>query len=128
MRIPTNKNFGITFGIIFILVSIILFIYDIPYFYTLCIGIIFLLLGFINSNLLFPLNFLWFKFGIILSKLISPLILFILFYFIITPYALIAKLFKKELREIKGKKKELHVDSFWNNSQNHDQINFDKQY
>ena len=125
---PTNKNFGITFGIIFILATIILFIYNISYIYPLFIGIIFLLLGSMNSNVLFPLNFLWFKFGIILSKLISPLILFILFYFIITPYALIAKVFKKELREIKSKKKELNEDTFWNNSESQDKINFDKQY
>ena len=125
---PTNKNFGITFGIIFFLVTIFLFIYNLPYLLLLSLGLIFLFLGFINSKILYPLNFLWFKFGILLSKLISPIILFFMFYIIISPYAIIVRLFNKEIREIKTKKSGVRGDTYWNNSETKNSINFDKQY
>ena len=60
-QIPSNKNFGITFGIIFIIVSIILFFYDLSYLLLAFIGLIFIFLGIINSKFLYPLNFIWFK-------------------------------------------------------------------
>tara|TARA_Y100000817_G_C16806486_1_gene522187 strand:- start:623 stop:1015 length:393 start_codon:yes stop_codon:yes gene_type:complete len=127
-QIPSNKNFGITFGIIFIIVSIILFFYDLSYLLLAFIGLIFIFLGIINSKFLYPLNFIWFKFGIFLSRLISPLILFLMFYLIITPYGLIVRLFKKEIREIKSKKKTLKGNTFWNKSDIKYDINFDKQF
>ena len=127
-QIPSNKNFGITFGIIFIIVSIILFFYDLSYLLLALIGLIFIFLGIINSKFLYPLNFIWFKFGILLSRLVSPLVLFLMFYLIITPYALIVRLFKKEIREIKSKKKTLNGNTFWNKSDNKYDINFDKQF
>ena len=127
-QIPSNKNFGITFGIIFLIVSIILFFYDLSYLLLAFIGLIFIFLGIINSKFLYPLNFIWFKFGIFLSRLISPLILFLMFYLIITPYALIVRLFKKEIREIKSKKKTLKGNTFWNKSDIKYDINFDKQF
>tara|TARA_B100001250_G_C19785032_1_gene783724 strand:+ start:714 stop:1094 length:381 start_codon:yes stop_codon:yes gene_type:complete len=125
---PTNKNFGITFGIIFFLVTIFLFIYNLPYLLLFFLGLIFLFLGFINSKILYPLNFLWFKFGILLSKLISPIILFFMFYIIISPYAIIVRLFNKEIREIKTKKSGVSGDTYWNNSETKNSINFDNQY
>ena len=127
-QIPSNKNFGITFGIIFLIVSIILFFYDLSYLLLAFIGLIFIFLGIINSKFLYPLNFIWFKFGIFLSRLISPLILFLMFYLIITPYGLIVRLFKKEIREIKSKKKTLNGNTFWNKSDIKYDINFDKQF
>ena len=51
-----------------------------------------------------------------------------MFYLIITPYGLIVRLFKKEIREIKSKKKTLKGNTFWNKSDIKYDINFDKQF
>ena len=113
---PTNKNFGITFGIIFFLITIFLFIYNLPDLLLLSLGLIFLFLGFINSKVLYPLNFLWFKFGILLSKFFSSIILFFMFYIIISPYAIVVRIFNKEIRRLK-QKSGLRGDTYWNNSE-----------
>jgi hypothetical protein len=43
---------------------------------------------------MYPASFLWFNLGVFLSRILSPIILFIFFYFLITPISLILKLFK----------------------------------
>ena len=125
---PTNKNFGLTFGIIFIIIFFVCVLYDKYIYYLLILSIIFFILGIINSKVLFPLNWIWFKFGIILSKIISPIILFILYFIIVSPYGLIIKLFNKDLRNIKKRKLNPHIKSYWHISKKDENIKFDKQY
>ncbi len=125
---PTNKNFGITFGIIFVIIFLVCVLYDKYIYYLLILSIIFFILGIINSKVLFPLNWIWFKFGIILSKIISPVILFVLYFVIVSPYGLIIKLFNKDLRNIKKRKLNPNIKSYWHISEEDEDIKFDKQY
>ena len=73
------------------------------------LSLIFLILGLINSKLLTPLNILWFKFGILLGKIVSPLVMGIIFFVIVTPIALLMKLFKKDVLNLKFNKD----NSYW---------------
>ena len=92
---PSPKSFGIVFGALFILIEIYLnFFKDIFLFYLYLIGIVILSIAFLKPNLLSIPNLIWFRFGIILSKITNPIILFIIFYFIIFPYSLLIKIFK----------------------------------
>jgi hypothetical protein len=79
--------------------------------WSLIISIIFLFLGLLNSKLLEPLNNLWIKFGEILGKVISPIIMMIVFFIVLTPLSFIIKLFGKDLLQIKFIKKK----SYWIN-------------
>ena len=54
-----------------------------------------------NSNLLSPLNKVWFKFGIILGKIISPIVLFLIFFLVMTPISIYLKLIKKDILKLK---------------------------
>jgi len=123
---PTNKNFGITFGIIFFLITIYCFVNKINFFPFLFLSFFFLFLGFLNSKILFPLNWIWFKFGILLSKVFSPVILTIFFYFIISPYGLLMRIFNKDIKNIKKRKKKLKNSSFWITSS--EKCDFNKQF
>jgi large-conductance mechanosensitive channel len=58
----------------------------------------------LNSKILTPLNKLWFKFGIFLSKIISPLIMGIIFFLVVTPIGLIMRIFGKDLLNLKYNK------------------------
>ena len=102
MNIPSNRNFGIVFFIVFILISLypLLNSEDIR-FWALIISLIFLFLGILNSQILTPLNKLWFKFGIFLGKIISPLIMAIIFFLVVTPTGLLMKLWRKDLLNLK---------------------------
>ena len=98
----SNKNFGIVFFIVFMLISLypLLNSGNIR-FWALIISLIFLFLGILNSQILNPLNKLWFKFGIFLGKIISPLIMAIIFFLVVTPTGLLMKLWRKDLLNLK---------------------------
>ena len=105
IKISSNRSFGIVFFVVFLLIALwpILKNDDIRI-WSLIISIFFLILGLLNSNLLKPLNILWFKFGIFLGKLISPIIMGLIFFIVVTPISLILKLFKKDVLSLKKNK------------------------
>ena len=59
------------------------------------------ILGILNSKLLKPLNKIWFKFGLILGKLVAPIVMGIVFFFVVTPTGLIMKILRKDLLNLK---------------------------
>ena len=76
VKIGSNKSFGIVFFIVFFIISIYpLLSHNEIRLWSLIISIIFLVLGLLNSKLLTPLNKVWFKFGILLGKIVSPLVM-----------------------------------------------------
>ena len=75
--------------------------------YIVLLSISFLILGLLNSKLLNPLNKLWFKFGILLGNLISPIIMGLVYFFVITPIAMLLKIFNKDVLNLKQNKKDL---------------------
>ena len=102
VKIGSNISFGIVFFIVFLLISIYPLINneDIRI-WSLLVAIIFLVLGIINSNILSPLNKLWFKFGILLGKIISPIIMAIIFFLVVTPIGLMMRIMGKNLLNLK---------------------------
>ena len=102
VKIGSNRSFGIVFFIVFLLISIYPLINneDIRI-WSLLVSLIFLVLGLINSNILSPLNKLWFKFGILLGKIISPIIMGIIFFLVVTPIGLMMRIIGKDLLNLK---------------------------
>jgi hypothetical protein len=68
---------------------------------SLIISLVFLVLGILKSNLLTPLNKIWFKFGILLGGVISPIVMGLIFFLLLTPISLVLKLFKKDILNLK---------------------------
>ena len=109
IKISSNRSFGIVFFIFFLLIALypLLKGNDLRI-WSLIISFIFLTLGLINSKILTPLNRLWFKFGLLLGKFISPLIMGIIFFVVVTPIGIIMRLLKKDLLNLKYNKKETY--------------------
>ena len=109
IKISSNRSFGIVFFIVFLLIALypLLKGNDLRI-WSLLISFIFLALGLINSKILTPLNRLWFKFGLLLGKFISPLIMGIIFFLVVTPIGIIMRLLKKDLLNLKYNKKETY--------------------
>ena len=105
----SNRSFGIVFFVFFLIISLfpLLNDNDIRY-WSLILSIIFLVLGLLNSNFLTPLNNLWFKFGIFLGKVISPIVMGIIFFIIVTPIGIIMKILKKDLLNLKFNNKKTY--------------------
>ena len=72
----------------------------------LVITLIFFLITIINSNLLLPFNKTWMRFGFLLGKIISPIVLGIMFFCLFTPYGLVMKLFGRDILLLKKQKNE----------------------
>ena len=98
----TNKSFGIVFFVFFLIIALYPLIYnsDIRY-WSLILSIFFLILGLVNSRILTPLNKLWFKFGTLLGKIISPIVMGLIFFIVVTPIAILMKIFNKDLLNLK---------------------------
>ena len=109
IKISSNRSFGIVFFIVFLLIALypLLKGNDLRI-WSLVISFVFLVLGLINSKILTPLNRLWFKFGLLLGKFISPLIMGIIFFVVVTPIGIIMRLLKKDLLNLKYNKKETY--------------------
>ena len=110
IKISSNRSFGIVFFVVFLLIAL----YPLTYggeirIWSLIISIIFLILGLLNSKILSPLNKIWFKFGILLGKIISPLIMGIIFFLVVTPIGLIMRLLGKDVLNLKYNKNK----SYW---------------
>ena len=102
IKISSNRSFGIVFFIFFLIVALYpLFNNEDLKLWSLIISIIFLILGLLNSRVLTPLNWIWFKFGIILGKIVSPFVMGIIYFLIVTPIGLIMRLFRKDLLNLK---------------------------
>ena len=105
IKIGSNRSFGLVFFIIFLIIAIWPLNYNGEIrIWWLLTSIIFLTLGLINSKFLKPLNFLWFKFGLLLGRIISPIIMGIIYFFVVTPMGLLMKFVKKNLLSLKKKK------------------------
>ena len=102
IKISSNRSFGIVFFVVFFLIALYPLINneDIRI-WSLVISLIFLILGLINSRILNPLNKLWFKFGILLGKIVSPIIMGIIFFLVITPIGFIMRILGKDLLNLK---------------------------
>ena len=110
IKISSNRSFGVLFAFVFSLVAFwpTLNQNEIRI-WSLIIAIAFLILGLLNSKLLTPLNKIWFRFGIFLGNFISPIIMGIIFFFVVTPTGLIMKLFNRDLINLKKNNKK----SYW---------------
>ena len=110
VKISSNRSFGIVFFVVFLLIAL----YPLTYsgeirIWSIIISIIFIVLGLLNSKILTPLNNLWFKFGIFLGKIISPLIMGVIFFLVVTPIGLIMKLLGKDVLNLRYNKNR----SYW---------------
>ena len=102
LKTSSNRSFGIVFFIFFFIIGIWPLLNNETYrLWSIIISFIFLLLGLINSNLLTPLNLLWFKFGLLLGKIVSPLVMGLIFFLVVTPTGLLMKIFRKDLLSLK---------------------------
>ena len=107
----SNKSFGILFFVVFLGLGLWPLTNDNnPNIYLIIISIIFLILGLLNSKLLSPLNLFWIKFGELLGKIVAPIVMAIVYFFILTPISLIVRLFGKDLLSLKFSKQ---IKTYW---------------
>ena len=102
IKISSNRSFGLVFFVLFLIIGLWPLINNNEIkIWSIAISVVFLVLGLLNSKLLLPLNKLWFKFGLLLGKIISPLVMGIIFFLVVTPIGLLMRMLKKDLLNLK---------------------------
>jgi hypothetical protein len=102
IKVGSNRSFGVVFSIVFLIIALLPLINENSIrIWSVILSLIFFILGLLNSNILFPLNRIWFKFGIILGGIVSPIIMGLVFFLVVTPTSLILRLFKKDVLSLK---------------------------
>ena len=113
VRMSSNRSFGLLFFIVFFIISLWpLKSHGDLKLWAFALSLIFLCLGILNSKILNPLNKLWFKFGILLGSVVSPIVLGIVFFVVVTPLGIIMRILNKDLLKLKMYK---NINTYWIN-------------
>jgi len=110
-KMPTDKKFGYFFSVLFTLIALYSYWHDLKNFAITSATLSFLFVAFtlVAPKVLSPLNRAWYELGMLLGKIVSPIVLGVIFFLMITPISLITRLFGRD--ELKIKK--LSVQSYW---------------
>ena len=109
-RLPSNRNFGIVFFIVFLVIGLWPLLNQSELrIWSLLISMVFLFLGISNSEILTPLNKLWMKFGILLGNIVAPIVMGIIYFGVVTPTGILLRLFGKDILMLKKNKS----DTYW---------------
>jgi hypothetical protein len=105
----TSKKNNITFGILFFVFFLIIGLYPLKSdgvlrIWSLVLSLVFLIITVIKPNLFTFLNTLWLKFGILLGKIISPIVMGLVFFFVVTPIGILIRILKKDVMGLKKRK------------------------
>ena len=107
----SERSFGIVFAFVFLIIAVYPLINSKGInLYALVIATVFFLVAFIKPNLLTFFNIIWFKFGLLLGRIVAPIVMFLVYSLAVVPTGLIMKLFIKDLISKKIDKKS---DSYW---------------
>jgi len=111
LELPSNRKFGLFFSFIFSLCSLYFYIkFSKSLFITfLLISVLLLLITIFNDKLLLPFNKLWMRLGMVIGKVITPIIMGIIFFGLFTPISIIMKIFGRDELNLKNEKHQ----SYW---------------
>lgn len=109
-----NKD-NITFGVLFFILFLIIGIYPLKSggvirIWSVVLSSLFLIITIIRPNLFTFLNRLWIQFGILLGKIISPIVMGLVFFFVVTPIGILVRILKKDVMGLKR-----GASSYWIN-------------
>ena len=114
-EIKINKKNNITFGILFFIFFLIISLYPLVSvgairIWSAILSLVFLIITIIKPNLFTFLNRLWIQFGVFLGKIISPIVMGLIFFFVVTPIGMIVRILKKDVMGLKR-----GASSYWIN-------------
>ena len=112
IALPSNRKFGGLFTAVFAIAAVYLYLFKSATTAALVLAALAASFGVVTlaaPRLLAPLNKLWFQLGLLLGKIVSPLVLGSIFFLLITPVSLISRAFGRDELLLKKRK----VSSYW---------------
>ena len=116
--IKVKSKDNITFGILFFIFFLIIGIYPLKSdeairVWSVVLSLVLLIITIIKPNLFTFLNKFWIKLGILLGKIISPIVMGLVFFFVVTPIGILVRVLKKDVMGLKR-----GASSYWINREN----------
>ena len=110
VELPSNKKFGLFFTFVFAVCAVFFFIYEnMIWAYTfISTSSLLLVITLLKENLLLGLNKLWMRIGFLLGMIVSPIILGIIFFGLVTPYGVVMRMFGRDELRLKTTNKLSH--------------------
>ena len=110
-----KKKDNITFGLLFFVFFLIFGFYPLNSggfirIWSVVLSLVFLIITIIRPNLFTFLNKLWIQFGILLGKIISPIVMGLVFFLVVTPIGILVRILKKDVMGLKR-----GASSYWIN-------------
>ena len=111
IRQGSDRGFGLSFaGILTVLGGLLALSHKALVLWPFGIALLFLLLAFIKPVVLAPINRLWFRFGLLLNRIVNPVIMGLIFFFAVTPIGLVMRLSRKDSLRLK---RDPEAGSYW---------------
>ena len=111
LELPSNQKLGFFFSAFSFLISTYFYFNDnlLPAYILVSVAFLFLAVTLAKPDLLLPLNKLWMRLGLLLGRIVSPIVLAVLFFLMFAPIGIFMRIFGRD--ELRLKK--LNYDSFW---------------
>jgi len=112
VEMGSERNFGLVFAAMFALVGLWPLVGSEPVrWWALAVAVVMALVALLAPALLAPFNRLWFLFGLLLGRVIAPIVMMVVFFVAVTPTAVLARLLGKDFLLIDNKVRD--QKSFW---------------
>ena len=107
----SNRSFGLVFCVVFIVVALLPAVHGAPIrWWALGVAGAFFAAAVLAPRVLTPLNRVWFALGLVLHRVVNPVIMAVMFYGAILPMALLLRVLGKDLLRLK---REPNAASYW---------------
>ena len=111
IKVGSERSFGYVFAVAFSLLTFVPLLHGgSPVYWLLGVGAAFLVVTLIRPSILRPLNILWFKFGMLLAKIVQPIVMAAVFFLVVAPIGLVMRAFGKDLLR---KKMGPDIPTYW---------------
>lgn len=88
----SNRGFGVVFAVVFAIIALLPLLFGGALrWWSAGVAMVFLALAFVAPAALAPLNRAWMRFGLLLHKIVSPIVLGFMFYMVVTPIGLLMR-------------------------------------
>jgi predicted cation transporter len=111
-KLPSERNFGLMLTVVFVILAVReITKHRSPAVYGACFaaGAVCALLSLTSPKALAPLNKAWFYLGKLMGKIVSPIVLSIIFFGILAPVAILTRLFGRDELRLKRRT----INSYW---------------
>jgi hypothetical protein len=95
---PTERSTGIVFAVVAVIVAASWRSSHIVLWVALGVAVLFATLSMVSPKLLKPLNMIWFRFGLLLHRIINPVVMFAMFAVVIVPAGYIMRIWHDPLK------------------------------